>query len=163
MSGCHIIVGATNTGKTFYLKKFLDKIPNKNALLIYDVNNEYKNYFNYPLIPFEDFVYKASLCEHAVMVFEEATIFLNNRSCNEDLYNILVRKRHTDNYIFLVFHSLRSIPRYIYELSNYITIFKTNDTPYLSAKELKDERIEEIMERVKNSKNIHINVTLKIY
>jgi type IV secretory pathway TrbF-like protein len=63
----------------------------------------------------------------------------------------------------LVFHSLRSIPRYIYELSNYITIFKTNDTPYLSAKELKDERIEEIMERVKNSKNIHINVTLKIY
>jgi gas vesicle protein len=58
---------------------------------------------------------------------------------------------------------MRSVPRYIYELSNYITIFKTNDSSEMTARELKDDRLEEIMNNVKANKNQHFFMTLKIY
>lgn len=162
MSICHIIVGATNTGKSTLVKSML-KRANKQALFIYDVNNEYKEYFPYPFVDFETFIESATRIKKGILVIEEATIFLNNRSSNECLKEILVRKRHTGVMIILVFHSMRSIPRYIYELSNYITVFKTNDTPDMTARELKDERLENIMLDVKNNKNKHFNKTLKIY
>jgi hypothetical protein len=75
----------------------------------------------------------------------------------------MVRKRHTFNTIILVFHSMRSVPRYIYELANYITIFKTNDSSEMTARELKDDRLEGIMNEVKDNKDMHFYKTLKIY
>jgi len=158
---CHIIVGATNTGKTSLVKRLLKKA-NKKAFFIYDVNNEYKEFFNYPLMDINTFIYKANFINRGIIIIEEATIFFSNRS-NNLLKELLVRKRHTKNHIILIFHSVRSIPRYVYELANYITIFKTNDSPEMSAKELKDERIEKIMSIVKQSKNQHFSQTLKIY
>jgi hypothetical protein len=163
MSKAHIIVGATGTGKSTFLKSILNKVKNKNSLFIYDINNEYKDYFPYDFIDFEDFVIAASNVENSIQIYEEATIFLNNRSCNRYIIDILTRKRHTNNFVFLVFHSMRSVPRYIYELSNYITIFKTNDSPGMTSRELKDERLESIMLHVKNNKNSHYCETLKIY
>jgi len=175
MSKCHIFVGATDTGKSHQIKQLLKKV-NKDALFIYDVNNEYREFFPYPFVDFDRFIEAATRLKNAVLVVEEATIFLNNRSSNEFLREILVRKKHTNVFIILVFHSVRAIPRYIYELSNYITIFNTNDSPDMSAKELKDERIEKIMLEVRNNtdkKFIHkkpdgtlvhfFNKTLKIY
>ena len=163
MSRGIIIVGATGTGKTTYIKSLLQKVPNKNSLYIYDVNNEYSEFFPHPLIDIEDFMEKTQFMKKGVFVLEEATIYLNNRSSNEHLINLLVRKRHTFNTIILVFHSMRSVPRYIYELSNFITIFKTNDSPEMTARELKDQRLEEIMNSVRNNKNQHFFHTLKIY
>jgi len=162
MSNCHIIVGATGTGKTTYIKNIIKSV-NKDALFIYDVNNEYRDYFNYEFVDFEIFIESADRLRKSVIVIEEATIFLNNRSSNYYLKDILVRKRHKNNFIILVFHSLRSVPRYIYELANYITIFHTNDSPEMTAKELKDDRLEVIMNEVKENKNRFYNKTLKIY
>jgi len=159
---CHIIVGATNTGKPSLVKRLLKKA-NKKAFFIYDVNNEYKEFFNYPLMDINTFIYKANFINRGIIIIEEATIFFSNRGSNNLLKELLVRKRHTKNHIILIFHSVRSIPRYVYELANYITIFKTNDSPEMSAKELKDERIEKIMSIVKQSKNQHFSQTLKIY
>jgi ABC-type phosphate/phosphonate transport system ATPase subunit len=163
MSGGIIIVGATNTGKTTYIKKIIDKVPNKQALFIYDVNNEYQKYFPYPLVEIYDFMEKTQFMRKGIFVLEEATIYLNNRSSNEYLTQLMVRKRHTDNTIILVFHSMRSVPRYIYELSNYITIFKTNDSSEMTARELKDDRLEAIMNEVKDNPDPHFYITLKIY
>jgi hypothetical protein len=163
MSKAHIIVGATDTGKSFFIKNTLRKVPSYDALLIYDINNEYQEFSEEPFEDFETFAISATRCEHAIIVFEEATIFLNNRGCSQAVNELLVRKKHTKNFVFLVFHSVRSIPRYVYELSNYITIFKTNDSPDLSARELKDDRIKDIMIRVKNNQNKHYFETLKIY
>jgi hypothetical protein len=163
MSKAHIIVGATDTGKSYFVKSTLKKVPSYESLLIYDVNNEYSEFMEDPFEDFETFANNATKVERAIIVFEEATIFLNNRSCNRSLNEILVRKKHTKNFVFLVFHSVRSIPRYVYELSNYITIFKTNDSPDLSARELKDDRIKSIMESVRNNNDRHYHETLKIY
>jgi predicted AAA+ superfamily ATPase len=163
MSKGIIIVGATETGKTTYVKKLLEKVPDKRSLFIYDVNNEYSEFFPYPLIGIEDFMEKTQFMKKGIFVLEEATIYLNNRSSNEHLINLMVRKRHTFNTIILVFHSMRSVPRYIYELSNYITIFKTNDSSEMTARELKDDRLEQIMNDVKDNKDMHFYKTLKIY
>jgi GTPase SAR1 family protein len=163
MSKAIIIVGATETGKTTFIKSMLKKVPDKQAFFIYDVNNEYSEFFPYPLIDTEEFLEKARYIKKGVFVFEEATIYLSNRSSDENLRSILVRKRHDLNTIFLVFHSMRSVPRYIYELSNYIIIFKTNDSPDMTARELKDDRLEVIMNRVKESKDLHYHESLKIY
>ena len=162
MSNCHIIVGATGTGKTTYIKNMIKRV-NKNALFIYDVNKEYASYFPYPFVDFETFIESASRVHKGVIVIEEATIFLSNRSSSDYLKSILVRKRHTGTFVILVFHSMRSVPRYIYELANYITIFKTNDSSDMTAKELKDERLEVIMNEVKASKTKYFSKTLKIY
>lgn len=158
-----IIVGATGTGKTTFVKNIIKKVPNKKALFIYDVNNEYKEYFPYPLQTVSDFMEKTQFISKGVFVLEEATIYLNNRSSNEYLTQLLVRKRHTNNTILLVFHSMRAVPRYIYELSNTIVIFKTNDSADMTSRELKDDRLEVIMNRVKNHKNPHYYEILKIY
>jgi len=162
MSNGIIIVGRTGTGKTTYIKEMLKKVPNKQSLFIYDVNNEYANFFPYPLIGIDDFMEKTQFMQHGIFVLEEATIYLNNRSSNEYLTELMVRKRHTCNTIILVFHSMRSVPRYIYELSNYITIFKTNDSGEMTARELKDDRLESIMNEVKDNPDTYFYKTLKI-
>jgi ABC-type multidrug transport system ATPase subunit len=163
MSKSIIIVGATGTGKTTYVKSLIQKVPNKKALFIYDVNNEYQEFFPYKLLGIEDFMEKTQFISNGVFVLEEATIYLNNRSCNSYLQELLVRKRHTNNTIILVFHSMRSVPRYIFELSNYLTVFRTNDAPDLTARELKDARIEVLMTDVAKSKKQFFSKTLKIY
>jgi hypothetical protein len=163
MSKCHIIVGATDTGKSYFLKNKLRKLSNYGALFVYDINNEYTEFIEDTIIDIDEFTEYASKLRNAIIVFEEATIFFDTRGNNKDLKKILVRKKHTHNLIFLLFHSVRSIPRYVYELSNYITIFHTNDSPDMSAKELKDERIETIMKNVNENSDIHYSETLKIY
>lgn len=143
----HIIVGATGTGKTTFVKSLLKKVDPRN-LYIYDVNNEYTEFYDSELENFGEFSKRATELKNAVIVFEEATIFLNNRSSNQELTNILVRKRHTNNTIFLCFHSLRSIPRNIYEISTHITIFKTSDNPELVLKKFEDERMYKAVQEV---------------
>lgn len=158
----HIIVGATGTGKSTFVKNLLSVV-NPDCIAVYDVNNEYQNFFPYPLTDFESFTRKVTRLKKAVVVFEESTIFLNNRGTNQNLIDLLVKKRHNQNYIILVFHSLRSVPRYVFELCNYITVFKTNDNSEMTARELKDYRLEEIMNRVKASEIPYFSETLKIY
>ena len=159
----HIICGATDTGKSYFIKQIFKKVPNKGALLIYDIEREYEEFYPYQLDDFQEFLETAVKCENAVIVLEETTAFLSNRGDNMTVIKLLVQKKHSNNYVIMVFHSVRMIPRFVYELSNFITIFKTNDAPDMTAKELKDHRLEDIMIEVKNSKNPHFCKTLKIY
>lgn len=121
-----LIAGARGTGKTWLLKDRL-KLVNKSALLIHDPNGEYKDLFPYPLLSFDEFTAKATMVRGAVIAIEEATIYLNNRGSNSDVIDFLVKSRHRGNTIFLVYHSLRAIPRYIFELSDYVILKKTGD------------------------------------
>lgn len=161
----HIIVGKKKAGKTYFIQKMILENVHKGAILVYDVNNEYAEYTDNETLPnIDEFSDTVSRVKNAVCVFEECTIFTDTRSNNKFLKNLLVRTRHTKNYIIMVFHSVRSIPRNIFEISDYITVFDTLDSPDLSAKELKDERIETIMKEVSENvaENPHYCKTLAL-
>lgn len=123
-----IVVGGTGMGKSTFVKSCLSHVAPENIWL-YDVNNEYRDYIvPLPQLPsFQAFCDHAAKLNQSVIVFEEATIFLNNKGSNQKLIDILVRKRHTENLIILVFHSLRSVPKYLLDLCNIMVLHKTND------------------------------------
>lgn len=145
-----IIVGATGMGKTTFTKNALKKL-HKDSILLYDVNNEYKDIYPKPFIKFEKFCELSERVSNAVIVFEEATIFLDSRGNNFSLKDVLVRKRHTNNTIFLVFHSLRLVPRYIFDLSNYVVLHKTNDSESLVSSKFENELLTKAFLEVKNA------------
>jgi hypothetical protein len=158
-----LIIGATGTGKTTIVKEYLKKIPNKKAIFIYDVNNEYTEFYPYQFEPFDIFIERMNRAKKAVMVFEEATIFLNNRSCNRMLVDILVRKRHTNNYIFMNFHSLRSLPKYVLDLCKYVTLFKTNDSLPFVESTFRNDALTKAFLEVSKAPNAHYYKLIKLY
>jgi SpoVK/Ycf46/Vps4 family AAA+-type ATPase len=117
-----LLCGGKGTGKTTKVKELL-KEANLPAF-IYDVNNEYSEA---PLPDIQSFLDQAVKKKNCAIVFEEATIFFSSKGRSEELLNILVRSRHNKTFCILVFHSLRSIPVYILELSNYLILKYTAD------------------------------------
>lgn len=127
MSKAFILVGGTGCGKTHFSKQCLQQI-NPNALLVFDVNNEYYDYYNVPFDPdIDKFLSKAYKVKNAFILIEDATAFLSNRGRSDLLTKVLVSKRHSKNTIFLLFHSFRAIPKYIFDLCTHVVIFNTND------------------------------------
>jgi ABC-type cobalamin/Fe3+-siderophores transport system ATPase subunit len=141
MSKATIIVGGTGCGKTFLTKKLIRNV-NKNALHIFDVNNEYSEFTSAPFDgDIDNFLQKANRLKNAVILIEDATSFLSNRGRSDLLTKILVAKRHTNNNIILLFHSMRAIPKYIADICTDIIIFKTNDPEEIVKKGFQNEKI----------------------
>lgn len=125
MGGVGIIVcGMTGSGKSTFVKQLISGV-DVDRLLVYDVNAEY--FPNEPLPDISDFLKECIAAEETIQIFEEATVFFSNRGSNADMRRLLVAKRHQRNIIILLFHSIRSIPHYIYDLCNYVVLFRTND------------------------------------
>jgi len=155
MSKAIILVGSTGCGKTYFTKQLL-KTVNKNALLIFDVNNEWKEYYPYPFdADIDKFLEKANKIRQGVILIEDATAFLSNRGRSDLLTKILVGKRHTKNTIILLFHSMRAIPKYIIDISTHIVIFKTNDPLTLVEKAFQNEAITDAFNRVQTNAKGH--------
>jgi len=124
LGNIHIIVGMTGTGKTTHVKSLIKSL-DINKVLIYDTNREYLLENNLP--DFIDFLQMLINARNKVVIIEDATIFLKKRGYTAEIEKSMVQRRHTSNYIFLLFHSINKIPSYIIELANIITIFKTGD------------------------------------
>ncbi|MEL6558341.1 MAG: ATP-binding protein [Bacteroidota bacterium] len=138
-----ILVGAPRTGKTTLTKKLIEASNKK--VLIYDVNNEeaYDDYKRMPLKKLrgwkggkwkvftddaEELIYQIyANVRNATIIFEDATSYIN-RDTAKYLRKILVSRRHMNLDIIFSFHSLNQVPPMIYEMSNYISLKKTNDT-----------------------------------
>jgi len=119
-----IIVGATGSGKSTFVKELITPV-DVNRLHIYDVNREY--FPDEPLSDFDQFLITATKLDESVIIFEEATIFFSNRGNDKRMRQLLVGKRHARNIIILLFHSIRAIPYYIFDLVNFVVLFNTND------------------------------------
>lgn len=154
MSKCIILVGATGTGKTTYVKQnILSNLPRMKKL-IYDVNNEYKEYRGSIFMPIKDFLKKANECTNTIIMYEEATIFFKHNNQSTDITEQLVRKRHTNNLFIFNFHSLRQVPLYILDFCNYIVIKNTVDNHKNVEDKFKDfEAIYQAFERVREESN----------
>lgn len=121
-----ISVGRRKTGKTTFSKMMLEK--SDKPKIIYDVNQEYTDIYDEPFEDFETFMDRVVELKNHYILFEEATIFFDTRANYFQMKNLLVRARHTNNTIQLNFHSFKSVPKNIYNLLDYVAVFKTNDT-----------------------------------
>lgn len=128
MSKTFIVVGAKGHGKTSVVKNILSQVHHERRF-VYDINAEYGELYDAPLLEIEDFKKEALTRHNSVIVYEESTIFFSNRGDDKELKSTLVRARHQKNIVILVYHSLRSVPVYVVELANYLILKKTGDTP----------------------------------
>jgi DNA helicase HerA-like ATPase len=149
-----IVIGATGSGKSSFVKNCIARIPDA-FRHIFDVNGEY--YENRALPEIKTFLKEADNRQHSFIVFEESTVFFSNRGRSDLMTKILVGKRHDANVIFLLFHSIRAVPFYIFDLCNYAVVFNTNDPEYLVKK--KHPRLYDAYRRVRIDKvnNTHGN------
>lgn len=161
-----INVGRPKTGKTTRAKKILQSFVadfRKNDLIVYDVNNEYRDFYNESFLPYDEFIKKLVGVKNKILLFEEATIFFSSRSEEKIIKELMVRKRHDNNIIILNFHSIRSIPRYIFDLADYIILFKTNDTLKVVKDKFDNENFIKTFEQVQNSSNPFFSKIFDIY
>lgn len=148
---CVVIVGNTGTGKTTLLKKIIDN--SQQLKFIYDVNNEYSCIGAKKEVSFKDFLMEATKKRNTLICFEEATIFFRHAKNSEEILNLLVRKRHTQNNIILNFHAIHQIPLFVFDFVNFLILKKTNDHEKNIQKFLEREDFAEAYEDVKNSTN----------
>ena len=140
-----IVVGMTGSGKSTLVKQMIKNV-DVSRLWVNDVNGEY--FPDRPYIPTDKFLEQTLKLQRCVIVFEEATIFFSNRGNVRDMRELLVRKRWTESVIIMIFHSIRTIPHYIYDLCNGVFVFRTNDARDLVA--AKHERLLDAYDKVQN-------------
>lgn len=126
-----LVVGSTGQGKSTFVK---DSIQGKNCL-VFDVNNEYPDLDTNPLKPRskyvglpEEFLQICFKRANSYLVFEEATGFLKG-AVSKELQRLIIEKRHKNNNLIFIFHSINRIPPAIFELSNFCVLHKTADNP----------------------------------
>lgn len=162
MSAVILIVGSRGTGKSFTAKEILSKV-HPDARLILDVQGEYKDLFPRDPIKFEHFEKLMGQVKNAVILIEEATIFLSNRGYNNNVVDLLVDARHSNNTIIMVYHSLRSVPYYIFELSNIVYLLKTGDNPDEVKRKFQNDQLTDAVLRLKKSPNLKNPTTGREY
>lgn len=154
-------VGKKKTGKTTLTKGILNSFPGDK--FIYDINNEYKEYGSSAVFPkWQTFLEQAVKKKKTCIVFEEAFIFLKHQSSTEEISELLVRNRHTENLIILNFHAIRQVPLFIWEFVNYLNLKKTNDKQKWMETNYRDTDILAAYNSVKASENPFELVTLNI-
>jgi len=125
------VVGSTGVGKTTFVKGIIKDVHSTN-IIKYDPFNEYKKGYNIEIDNFLQLDYKNKL-----ILVEEATSVLSfyNRI---DIIKMLTRRRHNNVSSIFVFHSIRTIPVYIFDFLDGIFFFRTNDRRDIVEKKYKD-------------------------
>ena len=161
----YVLIGRRKTGKTTLSKKMLDERPKNMPVLIYDINKEYGKYYPQKFVDFEVFLEKISdeKVKNTYILIEEATIFFDTSSRIEEMKNILVRARHTGNIIQMNFHSWLSVPKNIFNLLDYVVVFKTNDTIQTIKMKYDNEMVIAAFHEARGSKNEFFNKTVSLY
>jgi hypothetical protein len=166
-----ICIGRSGCGKTTLTQQMIEQRPKNMPCLVYDINQEYGKYYSEPFEDFDVFLAKLSerdedghdIVRHHYIVIEEATIFFNTQSNFYDMKNVLVRARHTGNIIQLNFHSFSSIPKGIYNLLDYVIVFKTNDNLKSVTDRFDNPNVIEAYKEALASEDEHFHKVVKIY
>ncbi len=125
------VVGSTGVGKTTFVNSIIKDVHSSN-IIKYDPFNEYEKGYNIEIDNFLQLDYKNKL-----IVVEEATSVLSfyNRI---DIIKMLTRRRHNNVSSIFVFHSIRTIPAYVFDFLDGIVFFRTNDRRDIVEKKYKD-------------------------
>lgn len=127
-------IGRPRTGKTTETKKHLQIISEKDpyrTIHILDPNLEFTEFLEEgekPIRKWSLFEPTIRDVENTITVIEEATICLDPRKKEGTVLEMIIKKRHDNNIMILNFHSWRTVPHYIIDFCDFITIFKTQDS-----------------------------------
>lgn len=160
-----VLIGRRKTGKTTLSKKFLEGKKSNMPVMIYDINKEYGKYYPEKFVDFEVFLDRITdeKVKNTYILIEEATIFFDTSDRNEQMKNLLVRARHTGNIIQLNFHSWLSVPKNIFNLLDYVIVFKTNDTIMTVKQKYDNPDLINAFYHARDSKNEFYNETVSLY
>ena len=164
-----IQIGRTRCGKTTFIKKHIKNICENDIyrdILILDPNCEFKEFLaegESPIRKWEDFKPRLQNLTNTLIVIEEATIALDPRKKEGEVVDLLIKKRHDNNIIILNFHSWRSVPFYIFEFSDYVTIFKTLDSDKSQKNKCDIPKVVKAYNEVANSPNNYKFKTIDLY
>lgn len=121
-----IIVGYQGAGKSLLAKAIIKNVHPK-RLCILDINNEYSDY-GAEEPDFDDFTNQMLTRKETVFICEDSTTIFSHRGYDVNLVRAIIKKRHSKNVFVFLFHSLRVIPRDVFEYSDQLWLLKTNDT-----------------------------------
>ncbi len=185
-----LIAGGRGVGKTNFIKKVLKASPINKKLVIdtfdsppwrtletYD--NPDGRMFEIPVMPnnylkswkqgfyrlfsssperlFDDIEKHVT---NAVIVFEDATKYLNGR-LNDDVKRLVYDSKQKNLDLIFIFHSLGSIPPELVRAADTLTLFKTNEgMPNKDKYPFPDIPI--VMDHLRRSKNRYENITIQL-
>ena len=140
-----LVIGHTGQGKSTWVN---NSIKGKRQY-IFDVNNEYKHLppdtapapqMRNVTLDIKKFITICDTLQNTNIVFEDATGFLRGRQA-PDMARLLVKKRHSGNNYFILFHSINRVPPELLEMSNFVILFKTNDNAVQVEKKFHNYRL----------------------
>ena len=169
----------TGTGKSYYVVN--DIIPKCKNALILDIyaEDKYKDFETVEIgnytggirkiscegknmdLLFDKFINYVYDLKNTCIVIEDCSLFLNS-NVDSSFKTLLIKKRHKNINYVLLFHSLNQIPPFVFELSNYLVLSKTNDTPQKIWAKFGREDLNQLYETVKASSNSYERQVLKI-
>lgn len=144
-----LIVGKKKMGKTFFLRSLLKPVHPKN-LFLYDPTGQYNDFYKKPFLDFDKFIEVCTKVSGAVIAIEEGTINIGHAPIKE-VKDFCAGSMNKGNTVFMIFHSLRTVPRYIYDLSEMIVLFKTKDDLDLVMEKFKDAGLIKIFKELQKA------------
>ncbi len=147
-----LIIGQRGSGKTTRAKNLIKSV-HPSRLWIYGYRaGQYDDIYSKPVLKLEQFTKICTEKFESVFLFEEATIFLSH-SKNTDVIDLLVASRERKNTVIFVFHSLRSIPRYVWDLSDIVFLHKTKDVESLVQSRFESDEFTNVFKLVNSNAN----------
>lgn len=148
-----IIVGYQGAGKTLLSKSLIKSVHSSN-LRILDINNEYTEFGGRVADKegepdFDTYIEMMIAEKKKVFVTEDATVIFSHRGYDPRLVRAIIKKRHSENVYIFLFHSLRVIPRDVFEYSDELWLLKTADTDDTIAGKYKGTGVIELLNDVR--------------
>ena len=129
-----LIVGRKHSGKTTLAKEKFLSLPN---FYVVDVHNEYEELpiSNEPkrrsravTKEVAQVISKVAKSRGFTFLVEDATIWLNARTSDEALKDLIISCRHNKNVVVFLFHSLNRIPLFVLEQADFMYLFETKES-----------------------------------
>lgn len=155
MKGASIIIaGYQGAGKTLLAKSIIEPV-HEDRLRILDINDEYGE-FGKGIVKdkegepdFETYSQMMIRDRQKIFLTEDATTIFPHRGYDLNLVRAIIKKRHSQNVYLFLFHSLRVVPRDVFEYSDELWLLKTADTDDSIASKYKGTGVQELLEEVR--------------
>lgn len=174
---CTIIIGRRATGKTTLTNRVIEA--SDKPVLIVDASAQ-PAYQKFPMIAPEEWkdgwtgirrVYKADMdsvlktmakyLHNCMIVYEDAYKYIPSSVMPKPVNDFLIDLRHRNVDVIFVYHSLRRVPPILFEMTNYITLFKTNDIIDSSQSKIPNfNAVKRAWESVTADRNEHAHITI---